>query len=291
MCRASMVAEQVDSQGQPDESSVETWQAIAAGWERHHDQLLAHTSPVDERMAELVDVHPGEVVLELAAGLGTLSRSLAARVAPGGEVICTDGAPAMVEAARRHTDDSLPVSFRVMDAQAIGLDDRSVDAVVCKMGLMLMPDGEQAAREAGRVLRPGGRFVAATWGPLEHNLWLATFGAAMLTHDHAPPSDATAPGGIFSLATTERLELLLRSAGFGDVAVESVAVPERVASFEDYWQLRAATSGPLTLALDDLDEEQAAAVKASCREFAANHQRDDGSYEFPGRALIALARR
>ena len=286
-----MVAEQVDSQERPDESSVETWEAIAAGWERYHDQLLAHTSPVDERMTELADVRAGEVALELAAGLGTLSRSLAARVVPGGEVICTDGSSAMVEAARRQADDSLPVTYRVMDAQAIDLDDQSVDVVMCKMGLMLLPDSPQAAGEVTRVLRPGGRLVAATWGPLEHNLWLTTFAAAMLTHGHGPPSDPTAPGGIFSLATAEKLEGLLDRAGLSEVAVETVDVPERAASFEDYWRLRAATSGPLTLALNDLDAAQAEAVRTSCREFAANHQRDDGSYEFSGQALIALARR
>lgn len=281
----------MSSPAQPDESSVAAWDAVADGWERQHERLSAHTRPVDERVLELADVHDDEVVLELAAGLGSLSRLLASRVAPGGQVICSDGSAAMIEAARRHTADTLPVTFRVMDAQSIDLDDESVDVVVCKMGLMLLPDPATAASEARRVLRPGGRFVAATWGPLEHNPWLATFGAAMLTHGHAPPSDPTAPGGIFSLAATEKLESLFHHAGFDDVAVETVDVPERLASFEAYWQLRAETSGPLTLALADLDDVQVEAVKGSCREFAAGHQRDDGGYEFPGEALITLGRR
>lgn len=282
---------EVDPPAEPDERGVETWDAIAAGWERHHDRLLAHTRPVDDRMLELADVREGEVVLELAAGLGALSRSLASRLGPGGRVICTDGAPAMVEAARRHTDGALPVTFRVMDAQALDLDDESVDVIVCKMGLMLLPDGEQAAREARRVLRPGGRLVAATWGPLERNLWIATFAAALLTHGPAPPGDPTAPGGIFSLDRAEKLERLLHRAGLTDVAVETLDVPERVASFEDYWQLRAETSGPLTLALDDLDDARRDAVRSSCEEFAAGLRHDDGTYEFPGQALITLARR
>lgn len=270
---------------------ADVWSAVAEGWDRHHDQLSAHTRPITTRMIDLAAVQPGEVVLELAAGIGDISRTLARAVAPDGQVICSDASPRMVEAARRRsTEDADRLTFRTIDAQRIDLADDTVDVVVCKMGLMLLPDPAAAATECRRVLRRGGRLVAATWAGMEHNLWIATIGAAMLTHGHTPPRAPTDPGGIASLSEPAALEALLGHAGFQDVAVEVVDVPEHVGSFDDYWRLRAATSGSLTATLRQLDADQVAAVRATCEQYAEGLRQPDGSYVFPGRALVAHAR-
>jgi SAM-dependent methyltransferase len=273
-----------------DDDPVQVWNAIAPGWERHHEELARDTSPVADRMMELAAVGEGEEVLELAAGLGDLSLRLARRVGATGRVICSDASPDMLAAARRRAEPTAPLSFQVLDAHQLGLDVDSVDAIVCKMGLMLLRDPSQAAAECRRVLRPGGRLVAATWGPLEHNPWITTFGAAMLTHAHAPPADPTGPGGIFSLSSAAALEALLETAGFTAVEVETVDVPQPVASFDEYWSLRAATSGPLTLTLGTLADSEVAAIRSTCEQYAGGFQQADGSYVFPGQALVTRAR-
>jgi len=75
---------------------------------------------------------------------------------PQGKLISTDVVPEMVEAARQgaaarglHN-----VEFLIMDAQQIELPAASVNGVVCRFGLMLMPEPERALAEVRRVLRP-----------------------------------------------------------------------------------------------------------------------------------------
>lgn len=266
------------------------WDAVSDGWARHHEEVAAHTRPITDRMLELVAARPGETVLELAAGLGDLSRALATAVAPDGRVICSDVSPRMVAAARDRTPAGEGLTFRVLDAQRLAVDDDTVDAVVCKLGLMLLPDPAKAAAECRRALRPGGRLVVATWGAPERNLWIAMFGAALLAHGHGPPGDPDGPGGIFSLARPETLEELLTAAGFDEVAVDAVDAPEVFTDFDDYWELHSQTGGPLALALRELGTPELDLIRDTCAQYAANLRQPDGSYHFPGEALVARAR-
>ncbi len=266
------------------------WEGVAQGWRRHGGAIDDRTLPVRERMRSLLAARSGDTVLELAAGLGALSRELAEDVAPDGRVVCSDLSEGMLSGARDHAPSPDLIEFRVLDAQDIAMEDDAVDGVAIKFGLMLLPDPARAAAECRRVLRPGGRLVAATWGPPEDNLWIATFGAAMLAHGHALPGDPREPGGVFSLATPDRLEALLSAAGFGEVEVDSVDVDEDHVSFDDYWQRRVDTSGPLTAILHRLDDDEVAAIRATCEEFASHLRHPDGTYTFPGRALVTLAR-
>lgn len=280
----------MSSAGANSDDQRAVWDAVADGWDRHHEALTTHTEPVAHRLLEIAEVQPDDVVLELAAGLGELSRALAQRVAAGGRVIGTDLSPQMVQRAERRMADIDNLSFQVLDAQQMDLADDSIDLVVCKMGLMLCADPVAAVAESRRVLQSDGRLAVATWGPAEHNLWIMTFGAAMLTHGHRPPGDPTAPGGIFSLSDSDRLGDLLASAGFADVTVEAVEAPQRYVDFDDYWQHVSETSGPLTVVLGTLPPDEVEAVRATCEQYAAHLRAEDGTYSFPGHALVAAAR-
>lgn len=273
-----------------DTALVADWEAVAPGWIQHREQLSEHLRPVAERMLQLLAPRPGEEVVELAAGTGELSRALARAVTPGGTVVCSDAVPAMVEAARRHCEDTPGVETRVLDLQAPDLPDDVADAVACRMGLALVEEPGRAAVECRRLLRPGGRFVVATWGSMVDNPWLTLLGIGLLTNGHPLPGDPTGPGGVFSLASPDDLHGLLSDAGFEEVHVEPVEVPDHHASFEDLWRLRAETSGPLTTVLRRLSEAEVRDVRASCAEHAARYAAADGSYTLPGRALVALAR-
>ena len=68
------------------------------------------------------------------------------------------------------------VEFDVVDAAAIDLPDASVDGILCRWGLMLVPAWTRL-REVARVLRPGGRAAVAVWAEPDRNDWLtATVG-------------------------------------------------------------------------------------------------------------------
>jgi len=140
------------------------------------------TNPYDwqQWVYDQLDVPPSSRVLELGCGPGQLWRQALARqnlerLPQGWEVVLTDLSPGMAEEARRTLARQNLVrqkpalggrrfSFAVHDAQALPFADATFDAVLANHMLYHVPDRARAFGEIRRVLRPGGRFYAATNG-------------------------------------------------------------------------------------------------------------------------------
>ena len=97
-------------------------------------------------------------VLEIAAGT---ARNLA-YYPPEVRLTGVELSPEMAELGRAHAAElGREIDLRVGDAEDLELPDESFDTVVCTYGLCTIPDDRAAVREAKRVLRPGGLFLAA----------------------------------------------------------------------------------------------------------------------------------
>jgi SAM-dependent methyltransferase len=110
---------------------------------------------------------PGGRLLELGCGPGDLWRANADRIPADWQLALTDYSPGMVREAREALARVRPGAALVaanVDAQALPLADASFDAVVANHMLYHVPDRPRAFAEIRRVLRPGGRFYAATNG-------------------------------------------------------------------------------------------------------------------------------
>jgi len=106
---------------------------------------------------------PGEIVVDLGCG-GGIDTILAARaVAPDGKAIGLDMLPEMLEVASRHAAGAgvLNVEWLQGQLEAIPLPDAAVDAAISNGVVNLSPRKSRVFAEIHRVLRPGGRFVAA----------------------------------------------------------------------------------------------------------------------------------
>jgi SAM-dependent methyltransferase len=103
----------------------------------------------------LLHLQPGERVLDLGCGEGTLSEEL---VAKGAKILGIDTSREFIEAAH-----SRGVGVRYMDAQALEFENQ-FDAVFSHASLHLMPDPDAVIEGAFRGLRPGGRFVGEFGG-------------------------------------------------------------------------------------------------------------------------------
>jgi SAM-dependent methyltransferase len=116
-----------------------------------------------ELLAESVDIHPGERVLDVGGGTGTMSLAAARRFAT---VMCTDFVPELLAQAKQRADaERLSIETQVADAQNLPFEDGSFDVVVSTFGCMFAPDHRRTAGEIARVLAPGGRFGVVAWRP------------------------------------------------------------------------------------------------------------------------------
>jgi SAM-dependent methyltransferase len=269
--------------------SYANWQRVAPSWERRREDMWLATEPVSRNLVERLQLEPGQTVLELAAGPGQTGLLAADAVGPEGRLISTDFAPAMVDAARRLTQERRVgnIEHRVMDAEAIDLPDASVDAVLCRWGFMLFADPARAFAETRRVLRPGGRLAFAVWAPPDTNPWAAVVGRTVVAHGAMPPPEPDAPG-MFLFANPERIDAVVRGAGFERVEIDDVAVAFTYDSFDDYWTVTLELGAGIANALAPLPEEEREQIRADVERAAEPYRTADG-YEFPGLCHNVLA--
>ena len=272
-------------------AALETWSAMAPGWERWREQIEATSVPMREWMLREVTPRDGDTILELAAGFGDTSHAAAALVGPGGKVICTDFSPVMVDIAHRRGEELglTNVEYRVVDAERIELHDDSVDGVLCRCGYMLMPDPPAALAETRRVLRPGGRVAVAVWREAERNPWISIVARMLLERGHVPPPEPGAPG-MFTMARDERVREHLEGAGFTVLRLEEVPVRFVYESLDDYIVRAKDTGGSFARVWREVADGERKDMESQLGE-AFTPYAVDGGYEFPGVALCASARK
>ena len=265
------------------------WGSVAPGWEAHAAYADGRGAPVTSRLLELAPPRPGDRVLELAAGAGGVGIAASALIGPAGEVVISDVAPEMIAIAARRAAalGCRNVATRELDLEAIDEPDDSFDVVLCREGIMLVPDPERAAGEIHRVLRPGGRAALAVWGPRSRNPWLAiVFDAvAAQTGEPVPPPGIPGP---FSLDDAERLAGVLAGGGLTAVEVGEVDVPYTASSADEWWTRTVALAGPLAQRLASLPAPAATALRERAESEVAVYA-TEGGLTIPGVSLVAGA--
>jgi SAM-dependent methyltransferase len=245
--------------------------------------------PVTDRLLAVLDAQPGDRVLEVGAGLGDVGEALAERVGPGGEVVFTDVAPGMLEAAQARLGMLSNATFRLADAQATGFDDASFDRVVSRFALMLVPDPPAALSELRRVLRPAGRLAFAVWTSPDDNPWGSTIGRTLLRLGLVEPPEPDSPGP-FRLADPERLRALVREAGFSEPVLDAVSLTLRYDSADHYLEVSRDLAQSFREALARLPDAQAALLQKEVTSAIGRFETEEG-LAVPGRAWVVAAAR
>ena len=281
--------------GVPDPDAVraemlERWGRAAAGWGKRAQRVREFGLPVSAWMIDHAALQPGLRVLELAAGPGETGFLAAELIRPGGSLVCSDATDEMLEVARARAQELgvENVEFKRLELEWIDLETASVDAVLCKWGLMFTVDPEAALTEVRRVLRPGGRVALAVWDEPPANPWATIPTRALVELGHTTQPDPDAPG-MFALAPPGRLQDLLEGAGFVDVVVETVEPPRAFDSVEEYIAETDDLSSMFGEAFDPLSDEQRAQVIARVTELAQPYIGADGTLRLPARSLVAAA--
>jgi SAM-dependent methyltransferase len=165
----------------------------------------------------LAGLSAGETVLDLGSGAGFDCFLAAREVGPTGRVLGVDMTPEMVERARdtareRGAD---TVEFRLGEIEHLPVADDEVDVVISNCVVNLSPEKPQVFREAYRVLRPGGRLAISD----------VVLTAEVPEEVRADPTSVAAC--VAGASTVDRLEAMLREAGFVDVGVEPMDDSDR----------------------------------------------------------------
>lgn len=271
-------------------TSAEHWEDAAAGWARREAAMRAFGAPVSNWMVEAIHPQPGHRVLDLAAGIGETGFLAAELVAPGGSVITSDQAEAMLDGARARAQELglRNVEFKVINAEWIDLPVASVDAVLCRWGFMLMADPGAALSEARRVLRPGGRIALAVWDEASRNPWLTVPGGLLRERGLVPAPVPGTPGPL-SLGDAARLRDLLDGAGFEDIEIDAVALEQRHPDFASYWETQLDLSRNFHDAVMDLAPAEMEALRAELQRRLAPYTGADGVVRLPASSLVAAA--
>ena len=176
-------------------------------------------------LLDQLQLHAGEVVVDVATGPGTLAGMAAERVGSLGKVIATDISAPMLQVARSKPSlaASAPIEYLECAAAPLLVPGEVADVVVCQQGLQFFPDRREALREMCRVLKPGGRLGIAVWSNLEScTIWsvfhsvLGTAGLDGLAQLILAP---------FSWGSLESLREAVTSAGFRQVVASTRSLP------------------------------------------------------------------
>ncbi len=227
------------------------WDRISQTYLREIDSRFA---PVVEQVIRRAALEPGHMVLDIGTGTGAVALQAAPLVGPAGQVTGADISSEMLDLARQraarlsHTN----LNFQEGSAEAIQAEDASFDAVLICLSLMYVVDRAAAARECARVLRPGGRFVAAVWArPEECDIVLFQQTAGRFAP--APPVPGVGPG---SLADAGPFIQQLAEAGI-DASIETESLGFDFDDFKSAWDVLA---GVTTAALDPERRNEAKAA-------------------------------
>ncbi len=143
--------------------------------------------PNSRMVVEMAGIKPGNKVLDVGCGTGSLTLTAKSYAGAAGTVYGIDASPEMIEAARRKAAQSgIQAVFEVGLIEKLAFPDASVDVVINRLVIHHLPDDLKRAAfaEILRVLKPGGLFFAADFkapsSPLLAHLLLPLIGHQMM---------------------------------------------------------------------------------------------------------------
>jgi ubiquinone/menaquinone biosynthesis C-methylase UbiE len=272
--------------------SRELWEGAAEGWGRQAERQERSTLPVSTWMIDALAPQPGQSIVELAGGPGSLGLLIAELVRPGGHVLLTDGAEAMVQIAQRRAQErglGDVVQTRAMEAEWIDLPAASVDGVISRWGFMLLADPDAALLETRRVLRPGGVVVLAAWADPEANPWMTALARELAERGLVETvADPDAPGP-FAWRDRAAIGERLSDAGFTEVVLDTVPMTFEFPDRDAWWDAQIDCSPSLSTTLLRLDPALRDELMEAGQARLTGYVEPDGRLVLPALTHVARA--
>jgi ubiquinone/menaquinone biosynthesis C-methylase UbiE len=255
------------------------WDKAASYYELYWQQQL---EPAQSKLLEMVSLQPGEAVMDIACGSGSLTFRIAKSVKPNGKILATDISENMIthaaQAAAKIELNNLV--FKRMDAEDLEIEDELYDVAICSLGLMYVPDTLKAVKEIHRVLKPGGRAAVLVWGQRNRCGWAEIF----------PIVESRVKSEVcplfFQLGSGGTLKNTFEGTGFTRINVERFSSPLHYESGEEACGA-AFAGGPVALAYSRFTDKMKTEAHADYLDSLANYKNGEG-YDVPGEFVIAI---
>jgi ubiquinone/menaquinone biosynthesis C-methylase UbiE len=292
------MASPVTSEDEMRHHALMEWNAAAPGWKKYGKDMLKWMAPVSDQLIRSTGITSGHTVLDVATGTGQPALTIARIVGPNGRVVGVDLSPEMLEVAKEeaaYQDLTNVVVFQVVKDESLSMfDDNTFDSVVCRNGLMFMPDPVKALKAFVRVLKPGGKASVTVWGSQDKSPVMEVVMKTISRHvpdlNKLPSAAPGTPGGPFSIPSVDMLRDYFLRAGFSDFNAEKIEVTvAQTDTAEEFWQGMTEVTGFLVLLLSNLPEEKKLAIKNDVIDSLRKIFPSGGPVKFTGELILGTA--
>jgi ubiquinone/menaquinone biosynthesis C-methylase UbiE len=276
------------------EAQRKSWDSVAIGWQKWWKTFEKDAQNLSNHLVELAKINSSSKVLDIATGIGEPAITAATKVGNGnGHVLATDISPQMLSIARQRAA-SLGlqdvIEFKEGDAETISLPDSAFDAVLCRWGLMFLPDLGEGLSNIYSSLVNGGYLAAAVWASPDKVPFLSVSMKTVVKETGKPMPPSGTPGP-FKLADQSIITDALSKCGFKDIAVERINVIFTFSSPEEYTQFNQAIAAPINAMLADQSQERKEEIWKAVTESASSYVDATGNVKLDNESICICAKK
>ena len=275
------------------EGQRQSWDCVAAEWQRWWKTTETAAEEVSRWLISHAEIKPGSKVLDIATGIGEPAISAAKKVGNSGHVLATDISPQMLSIAKQRAI-SLGlqdvIEFKEGDSETIDLPNSIFNAVLCRWGLMFLPDLKTGLSNIHKSLVDGGRLAAAVWASPDKVPFIALALNTVMKETNNPQPPPGTPGP-FNLSDEYILKDSFIKLGFTDITIERVNVVFDFDSAEDYSNFVHGTAAPIRSMLANETQERREEILKAIAESAGKYaDNNTGTVKLSNEALCIVGR-
>ncbi len=230
-----------------------SFDVAAESYDRFMGRYSVQLAP---QMADLAAVHPGQRVLDVGCGPGSLTSELVSRLGPAA-VSAVDPSEPFVAAARARNPGAEVLRA---SAERLPFPDEAFDAALAQLVVHFMADPVAGLTEMARVTRPDGVVAACVWDHAGGQGPLGVFWRAARQLDPKVHDESRLAG-----AREGHLAELFESAGLREIEETTLTTRLEHPSFEEWWEPYTRGVGPAGTYVASLEPERQAELREACR--------------------------